>query len=133
MCSVLMSIKPKFVQSILSGEKVFEYRKKACKRSIDRIYIYSTVPVQKVVGEAEVESILVESPAKLWKLTHTGAGIDKAFFDSYFLNKKEAVAYKLANVKEYKKPITLSEFGIKVAPQSYQYIEQRSFEPEIWG
>jgi len=123
MCSVLMSIKPIFVQSILSGEKVFEFRKKACKKSIDRILIYSTVPVQKVVGEAEVESVLIESPAVLWKLTHEGAGIDKEFFDSYFENRNEAVAYKLTNVKKYNKPITLLDLGIKVAPQSYQYIE----------
>lgn len=123
MCSVLMSIKPKYVKSILSGEKVFEFRKKACKKTIDRIYIYSTVPVQKVVGEAKVESILIKSPAELWKLTHAGAGIDKDFFDKYFENRKEAVAYKLSNVKKYNKPITLSEFGIKAAPQSYQYID----------
>lgn len=124
MCSVLMSINPKYVQDILSGKKYYEYRKKACKRTIDRIYIYSTVPIQKVVGEAEVESIIVDTPEKLWMITSNGAGIDKSFFDRYYEDREEAVAYKLVNVKEYKTPKTLYEIGIKKAPQSYQYIEK---------
>lgn len=124
MCSILMSIKPEYVHRILSGRKIYEYRKKACKKAVNRIYIYSTVPVQKVVGEAEIESIIVDTPDKLWKLTHKGAGIDKVFFDSYYENREIAVAYKLINVKKYKEPKTLSELGIKTAPQSYQYIEE---------
>ena len=122
MSSVLMSIKPEFVASILSGQKEYEYRKTVCKRTVDKIYIYSTVPVQKVVAEAEVEEILVESPSRLWELTHRESGIDKAFFDKYFENKEEAVAYKLTNVKAYKRPKKLQELGIKTAPQSYQYV-----------
>lgn len=117
-----MSIKPEYAHGIISGKKEYEFRKKACKRNVEKIYIYSTVPEQKVVGEAEVESVLVESPAKLWKLTKDKAGIDKEFFDSYYENRKEAVAYKLVNVVEYKKPKTLLELGVKTAPQSYQYI-----------
>lgn len=123
MGSVLMSIKPEYVKKIMSGKKEYEFRKKACKRNVNKIYIYSTVPVQEVVGEAEVESILVESPAELWKKTKNSAGIDKDFFDKYYQNREEAVAYKLTNVIQYEKPKTLSELGVKTAPQSYQYIE----------
>lgn len=122
MCSILMSIKPEFVQQILSGKKEYEYRKKTCKRDVDKIYIYSTVPVKKVVGEAEVEFVLIETPEEMWKKTKEKAGIDKAFFDNYYKNRKEAVAYKLTNVIQYKKPRTLKELGVKTAPQSYQYV-----------
>lgn len=124
MCSVLMSIKPEYVQGIMSGRKIYEFRKKACKRTVDRIYIYSTVPVKKIVGEAEIESIIVDTPEELWKITRKGAGIKKEFYDRYYENRGEAVAYKLINVKKYKKPRALSEMGIKTAPQSYQYIEE---------
>lgn len=122
MCSILMSIKPEFVQGILSGKKVYEFRKRACKRTVDKIYIYSTVPVQKVVGEAEVETVLLKSPEELWRITQAGAGIDKGFFDQYYQDREEAVAYKLTNVIEYDKPKSLMDLGVKVAPQSYQYI-----------
>lgn len=124
MCSVLMSIKPEYVQGIMSGRKIYEFRKKAFKRTVDRIYIYSTVPVKKIVGEAEIESIIVDTPEELWRITHRGAGINKDFFDSYYEDRDEAVAYKLVNIKKYKRPKNLSELGIKTAPQSYQYVEE---------
>lgn len=124
MCSVLMSIRPEYVQGIMSGKKIYEFRKKACKRTVDHMYIYSTVPVKRIVGEAEIESVLVDTPEELWKITHKGAGINKEFYDSYYENRKEAVAYKLINVKKYREPRTLSEMGVKTAPQSYQYIDE---------
>ena len=123
MCSVIMSIRPEFVHQIMAGKKKYEYRKKVCKKNIDKIYIYSTVPVRKIVGEAEVESVLINSPEELWKKTKNGAGIDKDVYDSYYGDREEAVAYKLINIKRYKKPKTLKDFGVNVAPQSYQYIE----------
>lgn len=123
MCSVIMSIKPEFVNSIFSGIKIYEFRKRLCKRPVNRIYIYSTDPIQRIVGEAEVEMVLVESPETMWELTQAGAGIKKDFFDVYFENRNEAVAYKLSNVKKYKKPLELSDFGLQYAPQSFQYVE----------
>lgn len=125
MCSVLMSIKPEYVQGIMSGRKIYEFRKKTFKRAVNRIYIYSTVPVKKIVGEAEIESVIVDTPEELWRITHSGAGINKDFFDRYFEDRKEAVAYKLVNIKKYKEPKNLSEMGIKTAPQSYQYVEEQ--------
>ncbi len=124
MCSILMSIKPEYVEKILSGNKKYEFRKSVCKRFVDKIYIYSTFPVKMVVGEAEVECILIEKPEELWKMTKEDAGINKEFFDEYFENKDKAVAYKLNNIRKYKKPKKLIELGVKVAPQSYQYVEQ---------
>ena len=122
MCSVLMSIKPQYVQRIMTGKKKYEFRKKACKKNVDKIYIYSTVPVKKVVGEAEVELVLIETPEIIWEKTKDDAGIDKDFFDRYYKDREEAVAYKLINVKKYKNPRSLKELGIKSAPQSYQYM-----------
>lgn len=122
MSSILMSIKPEFVESILSGEKEYEFRKRVCKRKVEKIYIYSTVPVQRIVAEADVEAILIETPTRLWEITHREAGIDKVFFDKYFEDREEAVAYKLTNVKKYRKPKMLQDLGVKTAPQSYQYV-----------
>ena len=123
MCAILMSINPQHVTNIMCGKKVFEFRKRACKRKVDKIYIYSTTPIMKVVGEAQVEEVLIDHPNTIWKITSRQAGIDKKFFDKYFLNREEAVAYKLTNVIEYTAPKSLSDLGVRTAPQSYQYIE----------
>jgi len=122
MCTILMSINPEHVENIMNGKKLYEFRKRGCKRKVDKIIIYSTTPVMKVVGEAEVEGILVDRPSEIWKVTNKKAGINKIFFDRYFNNREEAVAYKLRNIIEYSIPKELKEFGVQTAPQSYQYI-----------
>lgn len=123
MCSILLSINPSHVENILKGTKRYEFRKKACKRHVDKILIYSTTPIMKVVGEAEVEDILIDEPEAIWKKTEKRSGIDKSFFDKYYENKEQAVAYKLKNVIAYQEPRELKDYGINCAPQSFQYVE----------
>ena len=122
MCSILLSINPSHVENIMNGIKIYEFRKKACKRHVDKIIIYSTTPVMKVVGEADVEDVLVDKPSEIWKITKKESGIDKNFFDYYFEDSDQAVAYKLKNITKYNTPKELEELGIKNAPQSFQYI-----------
>ena len=123
MCAILLSINPIHVENILNGTKSYEFRKRACKRQVDRILIYSTNPVMRVVGEAEVEDILVDDTETIWRKTEKKSGISKLFFDKYFENREQAVAYKLRNVKKYIEPKELKEYGIRNAPQSFQYVE----------
>ncbi|NLI93032.1 MAG: ASCH domain-containing protein [Peptococcaceae bacterium] len=122
MCKMLLSINPEHVENILNGNKQFEFRKIQCKSDVDKIVIYSTSPVMRVVGEAEVLDVLVDTPDKVWQMTAELAGITKDFFDKYFENKKKAVAYRLGKVQKYQKPLELSDFGINFAPQSFVYI-----------
>lgn len=78
--TILISIKPEFVVSIMDGKKKYEFRKMACKKSVDKIVIYSTSPVSKVVGEADVETVLIDTPDKIWQETKEQAGINQQFF-----------------------------------------------------
>ncbi len=123
MCAILLSINPKHVENILNGTKRYEFRKKVCKRHVDKILIYSTTPIMRVVGEAEVEDVLVDEPEIIWKKTEKKAGIDKSFFDQYYADRDQAVAYKLKNVTKYREPKELKDYGVYSAPQSFQYIE----------
>lgn len=124
MCAILLSINPNHVENIMNGKKIYEFRKRACKKHIDKIIIYSTTPVMKIVGEAEVEDVLIDTPSEIWKITKKKSGIKKSFFDEYFENREEAVAYKLTNVVKYGIPKELKDYGINCAPQSFQYIEE---------
>lgn len=124
MCAIVLSINPVHVENIMNGTKRYEFRKRVCKRQVDKILIYSTNPIMKVVGEAEVEEILVDAPETIWRKTEDKSGINKNFFDKYFKNREQAVAYKLKNVRKYAEPKELKEYGIRNAPQSFQYIEK---------
>ena len=119
---MLLSINPEHVENILNGNKQFEFRKIKCKSSVDKIVIYSTSPVMRVVGEVEILEVIVDTPDEVWELTGEFSGITKHFFDMYFENKEKAVAYRLGKVKKYKEPLKLMDFGISFAPQSFVYI-----------
>lgn len=124
MCKVLMSIKPEYVEEILSGRKKYEYRKIKAKRpNVDKIIIYCTSPVMKVVAEIEVLDIIENNPEIVWKKTKKYAGISKKKYDKYFENKDIAFAYKLGNIIKYDQPKNLKEIGINYIPQSFSYIE----------
>lgn len=122
MCAILLSINPEYVGRIMCGEKKYEFRKNLCKRKVDKIIIYSTSPVMKVVGEAEVEEVLVDEPKKIWEITKKHSGINREFFDEYYDGRTQAVAYKLNNIVEYAKPKVLADYGVNAAPQSFCYL-----------
>ena len=122
MCKALVSIKPEFVTSILSGEKKYEYRKIRFRQDVDSILIYSTSPVMKVVAEVKITGIIEGSPEEVWKKTENGSGIDKSFYDVYYNDKDYAIALCLGRVKIFKKAKPLSSYNIKTPPQSFSYI-----------
>lgn len=121
---VLLSIKPEFVKKIFTGEKKFEYRKVLFKNNkINKVVIYASSPVKKVVGEFEIGDILHTTKKELWESTQDKSGITKEFFDEYFSNKELAYAIEIKDTEQYKEPKSLKEdFNISNAPQSFQYI-----------
>ena len=116
MSKILMSIKPVYVEKILSGEKCYEYRKTIPKKKVSKIIIYSTSPVKKVVGEVSVKNILMLEKEELWDKTKDKSGTSKEFYDSYFKNKNIAVAYELGEIKIYNPYKELSDLGDKEIP-----------------
>lgn len=83
-CEILLSINPEYVEQILCGKKKYEFRKNLCKRRVDKNIIYSTSPIMKVVGEAEVEEVLFDKPQKIWNITKKHSGVNKVFLNKYY-------------------------------------------------
>lgn len=121
---ILLSIKPEFADKIFEGTKQFEFRKSIFKdRRVRKVVVYASSPIQKVVGEFEIEYILNTNPSTLWEETKEFAGISKEFFDAYFNNRKMAFAFKIKCVKPYKRPLCLKrDFKINTPPQSFMYL-----------
>ena len=129
MSIILMSIKPEYVDKIFSGEKKYEYRKRMCKEKIDRIIVYSSFPIQKVVGELIIKRVLYDKKSKIWNKTNRYGGITKTKYDKYFENCNYAVAYEIEKAILYNKQKDLKDFNVKMAPQSYVYITNKVVKP----
>ena len=120
---VLMSIKPKFVKQIFEGIKLFELRKKIFRREVKTIIIYESSPTKKIVGEFIIDRIISDTPNKIYQKYNKYLGIDKENYFEYFKNTNIAYAIKIKKVIKYEKELTLADFNLERAPQSYQYIE----------
>jgi len=119
---MLLSINPEHVENILSGKKLYEFRKTRCRSDINTILIYSTSPVMRVVAEAIVEDVIVGSVLEVWRMTRDYAGVSYKFYRRYYKGKGLAVAYKLGDVTKFSHPKELSDFGIAHPPQSFVYL-----------
>lgn len=123
MSKILLSIKPEYVEKILSGEKQFEYRKRVAYE-VTTIFIYSSSPEKMIVGEVDVVNTISASPSAIWENTKENAGISRKKFRLYFKGCKTAYAYCLGTVRKYETPIDLNDMHIASAPQSFIYISK---------
>jgi len=120
---VLLSIKPEFALKIFDGSKRYEYRRAIFKnQEVNRVIVYASDPIKKIIGEFEIEDILHEEPQSLWVKTKRNAGISKKRFFNYFTNKSKGYAIKVKATRVYDDPLPLSSFMISSPPQSYMYL-----------
>ena len=121
---VLLSIKPEFANKIFEGSKKFEFRKVIFKNeSVKKVIVYASSPIQKVIGEFEIDGILREEPNDLWNKTKGESGISEAFFFDYFINRTVGYAIGIKNVKKYKIPKCIKADFKAFPPQSFVYID----------
>lgn len=120
---VLLSIKPKFAEAIIDGRKRYEFRKsKFAKKDINRVYIYATSPVKKIIGTFKISNIIEDRPSALWDRLKDYAGISEEEFFDYFGSKETGFALEIKDVQKFENPIDpralIPNF---VPPQSFHY------------
>ena len=123
--NVILSIRPNFCNMIFSGQKKYEYRKRIFTRmDVDKVYVYATKPICKIVGCFRVEEVIEDKVGYMWKKTHISSGISKEYFDAYFLNAKTAYAIKIKDARQYPVPIDPKKIikGFH-APQNFIYVD----------
>ena len=126
--NVLLSIKPKYVEEIKKGNKKFEFRKSLFSKKyinkVEKIYIYSSSPVKKIVARFFLSVILEDHPKNLWEQCKDFSGIDEIEYFKYFGKKEKGLAIKISELKFFEKPIDPKLlFHNFVAPQSFCYID----------
>lgn len=124
--NVILSIRPTFCQSIFESKKVYEYRKRVFKRTdIDKVYIYASKPICKVIGYFTVKRIINDTPSMVWDLTHEYGGISKNQFLNYFKGHDVAHAIEIDEVVQLDTPFNPKQViqGF-TAPQNFCYVDR---------
>lgn len=108
--NILISLEPKYAESILSGSKLYELRRRAVRvEQGTTVWFYSKKPEGAVVGYATVVDVHEASPTTLWKRYGGSVGVSRTEFFEYFSELDVAFAMELKNSARLKRPVRLDE------------------------
>lgn len=129
----LISIRPCFVEKILSGEKKLEFRRSWAAEPVDVLVIYSSAPTQRIVATVDIVAVTEGSPTRLWELAkEKGGGVTRQLIYDYFAGKKTGFAIEIADILEFEYPVDPKKvFKNFLAPQSFRYLDVKDYNKII--
>lgn len=123
----MLSVRPRFADQIVSGTKRVEFRRTWAAEPVSVLAIYSTAPVQRILGLAFVQEVIEASPSKLWHYaSELGGGLTKRELFDYFDGRETGFAVLVKRVELMRTPLDPVELcGDFRAPQSFRYLTSR--------
>lgn len=129
-CPIIISLRPRFAEAILNGEKTIEVRKTSLPPGASeyvrtRAFVYCTAPIGTVLGECTVGAEICRCKVEefptdlLLRLCITSEELRK------YLGNKNGHFHEILNFKRYDLPLQLSAFNLDRPPQAWQYLQRR--------
>lgn len=104
----LISLEERFAEGILNGNKLVELRRRPMRLAVGTtIWMYVKVPVGKVIGSAQVQSLHALAPTTLWKRYGDVSGLSKTEFFDYFSGVVRGFVLVLGNPSRLPSPLPL--------------------------
>lgn len=139
--AMLLPIKPKYASLILAGTKKVELRRSWPAQRVGVLVLYSSSPVQKLVGLAYVKKVVeCELPA-LWEISMAnGGGVTYEEFNAYMQGKRFAFGVMIDRVEVARETLdpweSLDNFAPPQSPSFissavFQKILKNMFPPEV--
>jgi predicted transcriptional regulator len=128
----LVSVRPLYAEKILAGEKTVELRRRFVEEPDPGAIamIYSTSPVQALMGYVAIKMVRRLPIKVLWREYGAAACIDREDFELYFNGVDDGYAILLRDVKRFRCSIDAADlrqrFGF-VPPQSFMYLPEEYY------
>jgi predicted transcriptional regulator len=125
--NVLLSIKDRYVQKILKGEKTAEVRRLFSPRKhVSRVYVYVPSPRMEIVGYFDIQRVHKMPIDDLWDASGKDSALSQEEFFRYFSGKDAGVAIHFDKFSLFEKSKSLkqlrSQFSKFHPPQSFIYV-----------
>ena len=123
----VLSVRPRFAEAIVDGLKTIEVRRQKPNVQPGTLgVVYSSSPIQAVLGLFRVDGTFSGSPEELWVTAQHEAYISRQDFDSYFAGVEQGHAVAVSCAQRLPTPIGLSDLrmiwpGCK-PPRSFGYL-----------
>jgi len=119
----ILSIKTKYVEEILKGNKRYEFRKKRFKKNVEEVLVYATKPIGKIVCKFNVGEIIEDKPEVLWETVRRFSGLTEKEFFAYFQDSEKGVAIEIRDLEKFSRPVDPKIiYPNFIPPQSWIYV-----------
>ena len=110
--AILLSVKAKHVERILSGVKTVEIRRRfSTKWTGQCVSLYASHPVQGLVGEAIIKDVVYNSQEEIWSRFETEIGCTREEFDKCVGTSKCVYAVVLSGIHPYLGEMPLTQLS----------------------
>lgn len=124
--TLLLSLRPRFANAILSGGKTTEIRRRPVNAKPGTpIILYASAPTMAIVGTARLRAVHACDPDEAWQTHHRTFGLSRAEFDAYLNGSNWAYLLLLTQVGPLDTPLPLHHLrqdGPFHPPQSFRYV-----------
>lgn len=126
---IFLSLKPRFAEAILSGEKQIELRRQPPRLDVPtRALLYASSPTMSLVGTCLVDDIVEYAPSTLWRHYRSVSGVSRREFDAYFEGCARAYGLRLSDAVRLDEPVSLGSIRQELSgfqpPQSFRYLTE---------
>lgn len=123
MTDIILSIHPKWAELILQNKKKIEVRKRVPKgiRCGDKIYLYSTSPIKKIVGSCVLDGVQTAC-FTAYDSELESACLTRPEYEKY-ANDNQTQLFLLRDPIRFDVPMELNKLGVERAPQSFCYVK----------
>ncbi len=124
---LLLSVRPRFMDAILAGDKHVELRRRPPRSLETRVaLLYASSPVCALVGVCLIDGLIEAAPTRLWREVGGVSGVSRVMFTEYFSELAVASALLLGHRWRFREPISLAELRASwkgfQPPQSFRYL-----------
>ncbi len=125
--SALLAVKPSFACALVEGSKGFEFRRVwPSFQPGDLVYVYSSAPVQAIVGSFVCGNIVQGRPEAVWRRLRVEGNIPRSIFRDYFRGSRVASAIEVTNPHAWITPLPLAAIRRRIPefhpPRSYKFL-----------
>jgi len=124
---LVLSLKPRFADAILSGQKTVELRRVEPRIKVPtRALVYASSPTCSLIGQCVVYKVLRLPLPKLWRRFGPQTTLTQEEYRAYFAGTSTGVALLLSNPARLPSEVPLVKLRESVdrfrAPQSFGYV-----------
>ena len=125
---MILSLKPRFAEAILSGTKTVEVRRVEPRITVPtRAFVYATTPVRALLGCCIVDDVVSDSLGCLWQTYGSRTGLQYSEFLRYFDGVNTGTALTLSSAERFDLEIPLAALRSNLLgfrpPQSFAYLD----------